>query len=1496
MQQYSLVRNINIRLSLRFLERRHKFRQLVHAKVYVHFPMGEMLVKKISALLVSSFLSASVSGGIITDHWAPGEELGPPTCDNSSGGNQGHVGNPIHAGLGNKFERIPVYVGIGTNPLKFVWNYNSELLGSEAWGYNLQSTLNPVEVNPNEFEFKYSAGHGGFDRIQFDTLVPSDSACVAGSTSNVYEQITPDDRYKVSATTIVGTSCEVLDTATYFNPNGNEEHFAYSSAVNWNNGNATMSHVDFPNGERHTYQYDVLADQLTVQHSNGQSMTVDFVQLPAENGTIISVPSTLTVDTLVWTFDYDEFVIGANSSAQSLKKINGPAGTSQEFTYSTAVISANLPTPVMKVMLTGRYINGQHAAGWVYDGDYLAYRSYHGPNPASMYQGTSFFDNTQYGAIELNMQQNPNNYVGVTNEFGLETTYHYNVMSGYQGQKKSKLDNIVGPASTNCLTTSRSRTYDQHWRVIETVDPSYRTHKTTYTNDTNSRSRVKRLINAHGTGATQRTTNYEYASEDKNLVSKVISDKLTTEYDYYSNGRIQEVRYIDNTTHSNPYSTSGTIQRTSYTYEYHDLDERQIKKITADGPRTDVTDISVSNFDVQGRLTSVVNALGHTTTFSSFNEWQLPENIVRNNILVTLDYQAGATAPLLTHVQVGIQSPQVTQYNAFDLPEKITYPSGGFIEYFYKTMDAGSLYLVRNSAGEELRIDRTVDVSLQVENFVEEFHEDSVSTVPMATISSVYDALGRLYEAYNALGDHTQQAYDEADRLISTVRTGLDGDGAAVTAYDSFDYDARNRVNSHYDEYRSTTFEYNGLDAPKKVTDALYRATTMVTDAFGNDIQIVSKDTGKTKYWFDLANNLIKIQDAESEVKEYEYDALNRRVWAKYPANPSENVQFIYDGNAPGQNGDGKLTQIIGPSGTTTYYYDVNGSLARKSWTFNGQTYDTYYVFNNGQLQSMTYPSGRVISYLYDTAGRILQIGWADGSNLGTIVSNVDYNPMGPVAGFDFGNGVTHSLSYDSEYRLSAIQSGSVLNLDYNYDSFERITEIADLITPANDQSLRYSTFDELNSAVGPYGTFSYNYGDIKNRSDITRDGINHAYELLNSGRLNRVYDYTNWALVAKFRYRKNGDVRKIANTTINMNYSDHVASVVSGGVTTQYKYAHNRLRTHKSTGDVAYHYDEAGQLITETNASTGAVLREYYYMGNQIVGTTDTAGAATSADLQYVHLNHMATPLKVTDDQQQVIWAATYSPFGEASVSVQNITFNIRLPGQYYDAESGFHYNWNRYYAPEHGQYLQSDPTGLADGPNSYGYVHGNPLKYYDPNGEAAHIAIGAGIGAFINGGIYAYNTDNFTWSGLAREAAIGAVVGGVTAAVPGAIATGSLNFGGRVSNALASFGTAAAAGAAGSVASQASQCGSIDYGEALIAGGANAAGLGIGRALQGPARNFSTTNIPARPGIPFTSPTGRQFDLFSRPARQDTNEVMQQLIQDVGGAITSTAISESR
>jgi RHS repeat-associated protein len=91
-----------------------------------------------------------------------------------------------------------------------------------------------------------------------------------------------------------------------------------------------------------------------------------------------------------------------------------------------------------------------------------------------------------------------------------------------------------------------------------------------------------------------------------------------------------------------------------------------------------------------------------------------------------------------------------------------------------------------------------------------------------------------------------------------------------------------------------------------------------------------------------------------------------------------------------------------------------------------------------------------------------------------------------------------------------------------------------------------------------------------------------------------------------------------------------------------------------------------------------------------------------------------------MTDEGGNIVWKAAYDPFGQAHVDpASTVTNNFRFPGQYYDEESGLHYNWYRYYDPRTGRYITADPIGIKRGTNYlYLYVQNNPIRYTDPTG----------------------------------------------------------------------------------------------------------------------------------------------------------------------------------
>ena len=116
-------------------------------------------------------------------------------------------------------------------------------------------------------------------------------------------------------------------------------------------------------------------------------------------------------------------------------------------------------------------------------------------------------------------------------------------------------------------------------------------------------------------------------------------------------------------------------------------------------------------------------------------------------------------------------------------------------------------------------------------------------------------------------------------------------------------------------------------------------------------------------------------------------------------------------------------------------------------------------------------------------------------------------------------------------------------------------------------------------------------------------------------------------------------------------------------------------------------------------------------------------------AETYYFHNDQLGTPQVVTDVNQEVVWKGEYDPFGKVTETVAMVEQNIRFPGQYFDVETGLHYNYFRDYDPTLGRYIQSDPIGQLGGINTYGYTKQNPLIGIDPFGLDTLVLYSFGI-----------------------------------------------------------------------------------------------------------------------------------------------------------------------
>jgi RHS repeat-associated protein len=137
-----------------------------------------------------------------------------------------------------------------------------------------------------------------------------------------------------------------------------------------------------------------------------------------------------------------------------------------------------------------------------------------------------------------------------------------------------------------------------------------------------------------------------------------------------------------------------------------------------------------------------------------------------------------------------------------------------------------------------------------------------------------------------------------------------------------------------------------------------------------------------------------------------------------------------------------------------------------------------------------------------------------------------------------------------------------------------------------------------------------------------------------------------------------------------------------------------------------------------------------YGWYPNGLWGT-DPLYMLDGSGTYFYHNDHLGTPQRLTDATTgAVVWSAGYAAFGAATIDpLSTVENNLRFPGQYFDAETGLHYNWHRTYDPVTGRYTQVDPIGFAGGDlNVYRYVLGNPLGLQDYTGLIVWGVGGAG------------------------------------------------------------------------------------------------------------------------------------------------------------------------
>jgi RHS repeat-associated protein len=244
----------------------------------------------------------------------------------------------------------------------------------------------------------------------------------------------------------------------------------------------------------------------------------------------------------------------------------------------------------------------------------------------------------------------------------------------------------------------------------------------------------------------------------------------------------------------------------------------------------------------------------------------------------------------------------------------------------------------------------------------------------------------------------------------------------------------------------------------------------------------------------------------------------------------------------------------------------------------------------------------------------------------------------------------------------------------------------------------------------------SFTYDAVGNRTNATINAASATYNY--PGTSHKLSGLTG-ATIRSFTYDTAGNVT--ASAGISFVYDGRGRMKQAGSTT----YLVNGLgqRVKKSGGaDTFFAYDEAGHLIGEYDG-TGAAIEETVWLGDIPVAVLKTNGGG-GVTAYYIWSDQLNTPRLITDVANNARWEwANNDPFGNNAANenpsgLGAFSYNLRFPGQYYDAETGLHYNYFRDYDPRLGRYVQSDPLGLRGGMSTYGYVGQSPYTSADSLG----------------------------------------------------------------------------------------------------------------------------------------------------------------------------------
>ncbi|WP_370292083.1 polymorphic toxin type 46 domain-containing protein [Thalassolituus sp.] len=671
----------------------------------------------------------------------------------------------------------------------------------------------------------------------------------------------------------------------------------------------------------------------------------------------------------------------------------------------------------------------------------------------------------------------------------------------------------------------------------------------------------------------------------------------------------------------------------------------------------------------------------------------------------------------------------------------------------------GRLISTADPAGRSLRMDYTPEGLLA-----------GVTDADGNKTSYVWDNHRRITAVRNPLGSHTRYSYNERGQVTRVVYPNQQsqnfeyndaGQCIAVTNSDgsqtNYQYTPHGQLAAVSDHTgRTTRYEYDWLSQVSRRVDASGQAFNYHYDAERNLVGLTNENGERYQLKYDGNERLIEEIGFDGRVQRYQYNIAGHLIQSEEYRDINSEIlpvtRIAYRRDAEGkllsqwqELGRGKeVNELI-----AEYGYDPVGRLLsannphrQLSWAYSptGQVIsamqDKHELIHNydssGRRSATQLPGGDAIHYGFNPLGQTASVHWND-----QLIASFTHDDAGREALRQLGNGLQQTQSFDPQGRLqqqTLMKAGATdghqqpLNKrSYHYSAAGQISQIDDQLRGSTQY--HYDQIDRLIQVSGPQPEqFVHDpAGNLLGSPDEV-NGQNRSGQVTGN-RLNfqgdRHYSYDDQGNRVEERRGKDGRQ------------------------TTRYRYDHqNRLTgVAKTIGDTMriteYQYDALGRRIRkvhkdESGNVTGGT--EFYWNDDVLLseqsaditaeqqgdskvyvfepGTFKPLAFVQRGEINHYHLDHLGTPQEITNANGELVWTAQYKAYGSlALAAVQQVENNLRFQGQYYDEESGLHYNRARYYDPDCGRFINQDPIGLLGGNNNYQYVP-NPVTWVDPLG----------------------------------------------------------------------------------------------------------------------------------------------------------------------------------